>query len=363
MKFLEFLQTGKDPNFWNEHKVVVFRGGGAFRGNEYPLFFFRMLFDFLKQKDVMTSSYVKTEDRNQLWAMLEQSFLGKTSTYWLGNITERFKKGKKRKTSGKDVGLAEVLSLYRGPHTVLFFLPRDHKLSLSSQKRICLIDIEDSFSVADAERLFTFFEVSIDPRKKRVLHDIVQHGRFMSLDSICMVMNYLLVTSLRAWMTQPAAGALKRQVTGIVEPELSLFQLSKTFFTKQSKKFFPLWAECQNEYSVPFWVAYWSEQLWRAYYVVKFLKQNNFPAARRFAFRLPSSFLKYDWRSCSLEELSQAYTMVYDIDFAFKTGSTFCSLDLMYNKYFLGKFSNRGSASVRGSTSVSPNKVGIRKHV
>jgi hypothetical protein len=124
----------------------------------------------------------------------------------------------------------------------------------------------------------------------------------------------------------------------LVAPEMSLYTLSKLFFTKQKKKFFSLWATCQEEYTVPFWTVYWGEQLWRAYHVTKFLKQNNFPAARRFAFRLPPSFLKDDWRQCSLPELEKAYAMVYDIDFAFKVGSTFCSLDLLYSSYFLGKF-------------------------
>ena len=155
----------------------------------------------------------------------------------------------------------------------------------------------------------------------------------MSLDEICMLMNYFFVTSMRF------GEQLKQNLAAIIEPQSSLYSLAQSFFKKQKKLFFSLWAQKCNEYPVPFWTTYWSEQLWRAHYVVKFMQQNNYPAARRFGFRLPNSFIKGDWRLCSTTELKKSYEMIYDIDCAFKRGSliasSFCSLDLFYCNYFL----------------------------
>ena len=166
-----------------------------------------------------------------------------------------------------------------------------------------------------------------------MIKNIVEQEGIKSLDVVSMLINYCAVTSNRL------TDELKEKMTAIIEPELSLFSLSQAFFAKHKKQFFELWKERHTDYTMPFWIAYWSEQVWRAYHVVMFLKHNNFPAARRFSYRLPSSFIKNDWRHCSLKELEQAYKMLYEIDFLFKTGSTFCSLDLWYCKYFIGSFS------------------------
>lgn len=195
-----------------------------------------------------------------------------------------------------------------------------------------VIDVENFFSFRDVENIFSFFGVTLKDRKRAVMQQVAKHA---SLDLLCMFIYYFSVTHIRL------IDSLEKNLASLVEPELSLYDLSRSFFSQQKKNFFFLWADRWHQYTMPFWVAYWSEQLWRAYHVVKFLKQGNFPAARRFAFRLPDSFLKSDWRHCSLESLRAAYTMLYDVDFAFKKGSSFCSLDLLFSNYFLGNFEQK----------------------
>lgn len=301
---------------------------------EFNPLFFRLLFELLKKKEVIAFESLQVTSSLELWKTLQQSFLGNESFYWLGNIVEQIKTKKK---NGPD--LVELLSLYKAPHSVAFFLPADYKLSVSAHKRMVVVDLGAALTLRDVEQLFAFFGCSLSSRKRSLIKELVHPARgsgarssgILSLDEVCMLFYYLSVTHARL------IDSLKKNLATIIAPELSLYSLATLFFTKQDKRFFSIWSERCNDYPLPFWVAYWSEQVWQAYHAITFLKQNNFPAARRFAYRLPSSFLKTDWRYCSLEKLKNSYAMLYDIDFAFKRGSTFCSLDLFFCDYFLGK--------------------------
>lgn len=314
MKFTEFLKQAKKKSFWDSNNVI------CFRSETYPLLFCRTLFDHLNQKEIASITTLHVDNRLQLWKTLQQSFLGGTSFYWLGNVVEKLKKQKQKKN---EPAMVELLSLYKGPHRVAFFVPEEHKPSASALKRMLLIDLPDVLSLREINELFLFFGI-----KRKIPPNIVK----IDIDTSCMLANYLAVTSARLM------GSLNKSLASIISVDLSLYDLSRAFFVKDKTKFFSLWANCNNDYSVPFWVVYWGEQIWRAYNVVRFMRKGNFPAARRFSFGLPASFVKGDWRRCSLKELEKAYLMVYDIDFAFKKGSTFCSFDLFYSNYFLGKF-------------------------
>lgn len=335
MRFVEFLSEAGKKAFWRNRTI-------CFRGDSHALVFFRLLFDVLKEKEVVAARTLHVDTQMRLWQTLQQSFLGENYFYWLGDILDKIKIKKKRGLTEKAPDLIEILSLYRGPHSIAFFLPLEYNLSLSAQKRMTIVDLPNKFRFRDIVHILSFLECHLTPQKKAMLQAILaQAGGArglnsstgaqveISLDLICMLSYYLAVTSVRL------ADSLQRNISTLVAPELALVDLSKSFFSLQEKTFFSLWSKRCNDYSTPFWVAYWSDQLWRAYYVVTFLKQNNFPAARRFAFRLPSSFLKHDWRYCSLEKLEHAFMMLYDIDFAFKTGSIFCAFDLFYCDYFL----------------------------
>jgi hypothetical protein len=325
MNFSEFLVKAKQKNFWKKSPVI------CFYGEELPILFFRKLTDFAKEKNIINIESLRVKNKKELWEILKQSFLGETSFYWLGDV-EAIKKGKGTALRGNEPCLAEILSLYKGPHSIAFFLSRDQKISLSIKKRMIVVDIGNNFSFMETKKIFSFFKQNLDQDKTILLREIFSSIDRISLDHICMLINYFSVTG------RQSIDRLKQKIAAIIDSPLSLSSLAKTFFRQEKEKFFSLWSECNDQYSVPFWTAYWSEQIWRAHFAVKFLKQNNFPAAKRISFRLPPSFIKYDWRKCSINQLKGAYDMLYDIDFAFKRGSTFCSLDLFYSKYFLDQF-------------------------
>lgn len=165
-----------------------------------------------------------------------------------------------------------------------------------------------------------------------LIENLIINNRDLSLDSLLMIINYVSVTNIRF------LDEFKKRLLSIINPELSLYSLASAFFKKKPKEFFSLWARKKDDYTYPFWVAYWSNQLWRALNFIELSKMHNFSYARRFSYGLPMSFTKSDWKKASTSEIRAAHDMIYDIDFAFKTGSSFSSLDLFYSKYFLGNF-------------------------
>lgn len=319
MTLVEFFGQTKQKSFWNQPLVI------CFYGEEYSPIFFRFLINFLNEKKLVSMKQLNVSDRKQLLESLHQCFLGEAFFYWLGDILETLKSKK------NELDLIEILSLYRGPHSIAFFANRDHQLSLTVKKRITMVDLASKVSLEDAIKIFAFFDVQISHGKKMVLHDICEQSEGISLDNLCMLINYFSVTSSRV------DEHLKDHLANIVVPEKSLFALSQAFFKRQKEQFFERWSQCCDDYTIPFWVSFWSEQMWQAYCVVTFLKQNDFSMAKRFSYRLPYSFMKYDWQMCSLSQLKRSYELLYEIDYKFKRGSTFCSLDFFYQSYFSNK--------------------------
>lgn len=322
MKISEFLVKAKETSFWKESTTF------CFRGNSYSFLFLRVLFNFLKKKEIVSFDCLRVAEKNLLLASLQQCFLGQKSFYLLGNVVDNI--SSKSKKNKQDV--IDFLASYQGPHSIAFFLPREYKFSSKKTKNVMQVDLEDISNEKELFAVLKFFEQDLSSDKINILKNILKEVGTIPLDAICMFINYFMVTNFRL------TSLLPRHFINLLEPEVSLYSLSEAFFSKKEKLFFKLWSECHNEYSAPFWIIYWSEQLWRAFHVTKFLKQNDLISAKKISFRLPFSFVKSGWKTCYLNELLNAHKFVYDIDFAVKTGASFCFFDFFYYKYFLGKF-------------------------
>lgn len=319
MKFAQFLAEAKDPAFWQKHPVV------GFRGTSCPFLFFNRLFVFLKQKGVVSVDFLQTKDSTEVQKTLQQSFLGATSFYWLGDMGPVTKSRKKNTTLS-----VEQLARYTGPHRIAFFLSDEHTLSYAAEKKMTVITVEPMVNRGLMQDLVSFFERTKKGKDGSFLFGTVHE---FILDTACVLMDYLDVTSTRA------SGDLAAYVLALAEPEASLLSLSRAFFAKEEQTFFDLWKRFHDEFPPVFWVTYWSEQLWRAYFTVSFLRKKKMAEARKMAFRLPFSFVRADWQNCSCKELLHAYKFLYTSDVALKKGSTFCTLDLFYFNYFIGSFS------------------------
>jgi hypothetical protein len=124
----------------------------------------------------------------------------------------------------------------------------------------------------------------------------------------------------------------------VVAPAQSMFNLSTYLFQKNGDKFFELWKRIAESYSAPFWVAFWSEQLWRASMFVTLNKQRKYNDARKIAFRLPFSFINRDWHNYSADELAAAHDFIYRLDGRLKNGGSDIGLDLFYAQFLSNQF-------------------------
>jgi hypothetical protein len=280
-----------------------------------------MLFNFLKAQKIISIPFNKLlfddNDEKSFYAHLQQTTLGMQYFYWLGNIFETFPKKHKKNAH-------EFLAAYNGPNIVVY-------CASSTEAAPGAIKIPRLIDQQDFNEIISFFGKEFHEKKLNLINKIFEQAPTITLDFSCSIIAYLELTSIQM-LDQLYEYLLKTLKT---QPSLSL--LSEYFFSKRSHEFFVLWNKLANEYPEIFWITFWSEQLWRAYYTKKFLTQQNFSKARKMSFRLPYSFIKRDWEKIKLKDLADLHDQMYCIDYALKIGSTFCSLEKFYLNHFLSK--------------------------
>lgn len=325
MKFDDFLKNAINKNFWAKQKVI------CFIGNDHPFLFFNYFFTKCKNNNFLPAEYknlpLNTTDSIQLMGSLQQSFLGQLNFYWLSEC--------EIKTSGsKKNNILDFLLQYKGPNFIAFYLNEE---KINSQirnklKKILTIEISPLVDEKLFKQIASFFNQKISSEHFRFISNLLKNNN-ASIDQAFMWIKYLELTSNKA------SNKVYEYLTSIIsEEQPSLNKLSQLFFSRKAKPFFDLWAKIHNEYSEMFWIAFWSEQIFKAYYVVKFLNKKNFMQARKISFRLPFSFINNDWKTFSLNELSKQHEFIYNNDFKIKKGSTYCFLDLFYFNHFTGFF-------------------------
>jgi hypothetical protein len=297
-----------DPKVFYKYKVIYFRAP------EYPLNFFRLFFNFLKrdqQIKVVGLSINKVSDWQSCQPLLEVSFLGSSSYYWFHKLGIDTKNRKK---------VYEYLANYNGPHTIFVFvdtkdtLPKHSGLEILLDSKKKIEDIIKLLPIGNSYRITQFV--------KRLQKKI----GLLTIDQICILIRY---------------GALVRDVDEfetvwvhkIIQSEQSLFELSKHFLLRDSVLFYPAWIKVKDLYSPQFWMMFFSEQLFRAYYFVKYQKENNYRLAKQIGFRLPFDFIKLGWRYADPVLLKESHNLLYQTDYNLKNGSSDIWLDLFINKF------------------------------
>jgi len=322
MNFLEFLHQAKNKEFWHKRRVL------CFIGQDYPFLFFNQLFDFLEHESVLPAEHknliINITDKIKLVGALQQSFLGQKTFYWLGEL-------KVGKTDKKGLDFCNFLLEYKGPNFITFYL-NDEKLPTkfsSALKKVDYVQVEEGLDKLGFQSLVKFFDQKLVAKKLSLAKKIITNNSDLSLDGSCMLMQYLDLINIKA------ADDFSDYLSAVlVDEQSSLHMLSQYFFAKQPASFFKIWSQVYSDYPEMFWISFWSEQIWRAFHVVKYLKKKDFVKARSMTFRLPFMFIKRDWKNFSLNRLANYFQFLYNIDYAVKNGSAFCSLDLFYFNHF-----------------------------
>jgi len=320
MKFVEFLENSNNSSFWSNKKVI------CFVGQDYPFLFFCLLFENLNKNKVFSFPFKKVflqADKKVLYSTLKQRFLGQDNIYWLGNSLEKF--------STKNIQeILKFFSDYKGPHYVSFFLKEDLISEIKTLgKDVKIIEVDNDINSPIFIKLLSLFGKKFNQKKQKSFNKKICDISSIQLDIACMLMQYFEL------INTANLDKFDKYLSLLLNFQGSLRDLSQYFFAKKPKQFFYLWKDVKDDYSDMFWIAYWSDQIWRAYFVVKFLNQKDIRKARRVGFRLPAAFIKSDYRKFSLNKLQDLYEFLYNIDFSIKKGSSFCSLDLFYFNYFI----------------------------
>ncbi len=320
MNFQDFLIAAATPDFWQRHRSY------CFVGNSYPLLWFSKLFNTLKENNILPFSYqrlfLETAERKTIDAALTQSMLGNYSFFWCGALPSE----RENKQAGD---LASMFACYAGPHTVAFFVTKPPKNVAHSTLVIALPQ------ELTPEQIIHLGELNLSPQdrtKKIFLKNMVQKNVHLDVETCSLVLSHLeLIPSSELTNAIDFFDTL----TGSAP---SLTHLTEQFFSKNAAQFFHLWSKLHQAYPDIFWIFFWAEQTWRAHHVIDALAEKNFVQAKKIGYRLPYAFMNRDWKKSSTKELANAYEFLYHLDYALKTGSTFCALDLFYIKYFTGAF-------------------------
>lgn len=317
MELSQFIK--KAPSLIENDEVSVI----LIQGAVYPHLFFTQFFDALKSQvscDVKMID-IQSNDFN-FKSQLSTSFLGMSCVYWIADASAL-------KLKQKD-DIVKYCMSYQGPHTIIAFF--DAKTSLEQQKHISLVTIKDRYFFDDAKLLWSTSDLEQSKKILFFLTQIYKLKNSYSLDELFLLKNYqdLLGTDSRifyqSWLAR------------LVTTDTSLFTLSQLFFEKKEKDFFKLWLQIKPLYSDMFWVSYWSDQVYRAYFFIRFTNSENYAAAKQVSFGLPFSFLKQTYRMYQPCELQGFHQAMYQIDIALKNGGNSYEIDKLYIKFFGNKF-------------------------
>lgn len=308
MDILNLLKNITTPAWITQYRVIIFTGT-----QEYPVLFFSLLMQQLKKQ---SANPVQTIPEGESYASiihrLESSFLGMTSVYWLGDI-QRFDQTTRDK-------LTKYIESYQGPNVIVVYLGT--YTGKSSKQRI-YIELPNPILKKHIQELCTLFGNG----RVRTAPDLSSYEKQLTLDRACLLIQYLSVvgSGIRDFNEQ--------WLSYVIVPEQSLFTLSQYFFARDGMRFFKQWSTVKDLYAAPFWISFWSEQLWRASLFIQLSEQHNFAEAKRMSYKLPFSFIQRDWKKVTANELMRAHDVLYQCDYAIKNGGDEHVLEMFYADY------------------------------
>jgi len=324
MQIKEFLSTANNPSFWHSAKTLCFTGA------EYPARFFTQLFESVVTAKMLSAPYQRVDaagrEKSELHALLGQSMLGSTSFFWLGNLSEE-------RVSKSATAFKQYAASYTGPHQLAFFIETEHLPTPCSAQ---IIQLPNMLDQTEFVALAGFLGCP-DIMKKNALFQHLFQQQKQSLDRCLELLDYVTLATVKQ------TAAFTAYLDTLYENQTTLQDLAECFFAKRDNAFFIRWQALQHHYPPIFWVVFWAEQLWKAIHVTQFMHQKQFVQAKKMSFRLPYSFINRDWQRANVNELVRCHEFLYQIDYGIKTGSTFCSLDLLFVHYFTGAFTRESS--------------------
>lgn len=217
----------------------------------------------------------------------------------------------------------QFLDRYNGPHCLLIIGAKTSLDSLDNRSSsMTIISVDAVITKKDCGAIMAFHNIPETPRIQHYIAMLSDHYAPLRYHIIAHFIRYAPVLTLSNKDFMP-------WIEAIIPHEESLFTLSQLLFQKNSKRFFMQWHRIEHRYGLSFWVAFWSDQMFHAALVVGH-KGYGAPHEMR-AMKLPFSFINYDWRMYTVDELKKAHAWLAKFDYGVKNG---CSAD-QFNQFFI----------------------------
>jgi hypothetical protein len=192
-----------------------------------------------------------------------------------------------------------------------------------------LVEIADAID-CELWKLICSLAYEVDDTIVRKLERLVQslrlYGQTLTLSHAMILMPYVPVLGkgseqfLHAWLPH------------MLQPTVSLFTLAQYLFARDGRNFYVIWSRIKELYEPEFWLAYWSDQLWKACHFVAAMRNHETQDAAIFAKGLPFSFTRSGWRGYSANFFASLIEMLYEYDRCSKQGGLYVPFELIFHK-------------------------------
>jgi hypothetical protein len=307
----------------NANNLISYRIVHLLIKDEYPIIFFSYLFSWLRRQTTVSLERIDLSciDVSRAIALMQTTFLGNQHLYWLSGITQLEKK--------KAQELRDFIQSYNGPHILIVIDDQEYKSQ--SAHHVLSLTVPEECDMALYKLMNSVFMPELR-QNSSLITTLWTYYDQLPLDTACMLMKY---AQLVPTMDEKA---IDEWINKVIAPDTSLFSLSTYLFAKNSTMFFKLWKKVEPLYSPAFWVIFWSEQFWRAHYMVRYLSAKQPVMAKKIAYKLPFSFIQRDWKKVTIDELGKAHAYLYTIDWHVKNNGNSLILELFYSQFLQGAF-------------------------
>ncbi|MBM3886292.1 hypothetical protein FJ364_00020 [Candidatus Dependentiae bacterium] len=316
MVIQQMLSTIFNSDYWHKAPLT------CFVSNSYPYQFMRKMLHKIETEKIISMPHsriqLSTQDPKILLPLLQQTILGQAAFFWLGDVEENF-------TIKQKELLLTGLQGYAGENRIALFVQEvPTKITLPIIQLPVDITAEEGIALAE---IFAP-KILINQSKLAIIESLFTQNQQFPLNLFLTILD-----SLELIHTKHVSDFAK-YLTPLLPLSTELSNLSQSFF-KRDRNFFNLWSSLSKEYPSVFWLAFWYDQWWRAFFVITFAQKKNIVLAKKMGFKLPYSFITRDWQSYQPEYFKNLLAKLYAIDYNIKQGYSFCFFDFLFAQHFI----------------------------
>jgi hypothetical protein len=199
--------------------------------------------------------------------------------------------------------------------------------SLGASVQVLFIKVPEQLSI----EVFSLCAQAVGFSSSIPLEEIFTLSFQMSLDSALILFDHVACLSRRTWESS------KGYLFGLLSDVNELRDLSEAFWTRNQKRFFLEWNKISADYSENFWISYWSNQVFLAYFYIDRASsgQKITPQGQEHSLS-PTFTWKNGWKKYSKSYCFILHKILFEVDSELKKGSAESILEYFLTTHFLG---------------------------